>query len=122
MRGKLSGQEAEKEVQMFPLTFLHFYWTHGTTCSKLVGGLDKTSLLGKTVNGVVAARLLAEVAADGEGGDLTIVHTTLINIGEVDLHGSVILRSDQAVGGRALAGDVKINTFSSVVLHYVCLA
>lgn len=80
--------------------FLLFYWTL-TSCSKLVGDLDETSFLGKTVNGVVAAGLLTEVTADGEGGNLTIVDTTLINVSEVDLHGSVILSSDQAVGGRA---------------------
>lgn len=63
--------------------------------------LDETGLLGKAVNRVVRASLVTEETADGEGGDLTVVDSLLINVGEVDLNGSVILGGDQAVGSRA---------------------
>ena len=38
-------------------------------------------------------------------------------LGDLDLHGGVVLGSDESVGGRALAGDVEINNFSFVVFH-----
>ena len=38
-------------------------------------------------------------------------------LGDLDLHGGVVLSSDESVGGGALAGDVQINNFSFVVLH-----
>ena len=38
-------------------------------------------------------------------------------LGDLDLHGGVVLGSDESVGGRALAGNVEINNFSFVVFH-----
>ena len=37
--------------------------------------------------------------------------------GDLDLDGGVVLGSDESVGGRALAGDVKVNNLLLVVLH-----
>ena len=82
------------------LLFLFVYWTHRNPL-ELVGVLDQAGLLSKAVNRVVGASLLAQEAADGEGGGLSGVDSLLVNVGEVDLHGSVILGGDQAVGGRA---------------------
>ena len=39
-------------------------------------------------------------------------------LSDLDLDGSVVLSSDESVGGRALAGDVEINNMSLVVLHF----
>ena len=41
----------------------------------------------------------------------------LAYLGDLNLHGGVILGSDESVGGTALAGDVEIHNFSFVVLH-----
>lgn len=73
----------------------------------LVGVLDESSLLGKAVDTVVRASLVTEETADGEGGDLTSVGSLVVNGGKVDLNGSVILSSDQAVGSRAGGEDRK---------------
>lgn len=46
-------------------------------------------------------------------GNLLSGHLSLIiNLGDVDLDRSVILGSDQSVGGRALAGDVKVDNLA----------
>lgn len=71
--------------------------------------LDESGLLGKAVNRVVRAALVAEEAADGEGGVLTSVDSLVINVGKVDLDGSVVLSSDQAVGSRAERRKIKKN-------------
>ena len=76
---------------------------------ELVGVLDESSFLGKAVNRVVRASLLTEEAADGESGDVASEDSLLINVGKVELNGSVVLGSDQAVGGRAVRNDQEAN-------------
>lgn len=72
--------------------------------------LDKTVALGKAVQGIVGLAHGADEAAqsvdvvlagDGAAG--------LVNLGDGDLDGGVVLGLDDAVGGRALAGDVAIS-------------
>ena len=41
--------------------------------------------------------------------------------GDLNLDGGVVLGGDESVGGGALAGDVKINNSSFVVLHIFIL-
>lgn len=54
---------------------------------------------------------MTEETADGEGGGLTVEGSLLVNVGEVDLDGSVILSGDQAVGSRA-GGERRIKNVS----------
>ena len=57
------------------------------------------------------------VSGKGEGGVLAVVDTGLVEVAHVDLHGSVILSLDEAVGPAALAGDVKLDVFAFFVVH-----
>ena len=52
-----------------------------------------------------------------EGGVLPVVDTGLVEVAHVHLHGSVILRLDEAVGPAALAGDVKVDVLTLFVKH-----
>ena len=54
---------------------------------------------------------------EGEGGVLPVVDTGLVEVADVHLHGSVILRLDEAVGPAALAGDVEVHVFTLSVDH-----
>ena len=69
--------------------------------------LEETVPLGEPVHGVVALGHGADETGEGVdvvlAGDLTAV---LVNLGDGDLDGGVVLGLDDAVGGRALPGDV----------------
>lgn len=71
--------------------------------------LDKSVPLSEAVHGVVGLSHGADEAAEGVdmvlAGDSTAV---LVNLGDVDLDGTVVLGLDDAVGGAALAGDVTV--------------
>lgn len=68
--------------------------------------LEETVLLGKAVQGVVALAHSPHEAAEGVGLVLASVTTVLVNLADGNLDGGVVLGLDDAVGGRALAGDV----------------
>lgn len=98
------GGGSEEKLRRFCFDFSFLVDTqHGHL--ELVGVLAESSFLGKAVNRVVRASLLTEETADGESGNVTSVDSLLINVGKVDLHGSVVLGSDQAVGSRAARKD-----------------
>ena len=69
--------------------------------------LEETVPLSESVHGVVALGHGADETGKGVdvvlAGDLTAV---LVNLGDGDLDGGVVLGLDDAVGGRALPGDV----------------
>ena len=71
--------------------------------------LDDAVPLGEAVHGVVGLAHGADEAAEGVGvvlaGDGAAV---LVDFGDVDLDGAVVLGLDDAVGGAALAGDVTV--------------
>jgi hypothetical protein len=71
--------------------------------------LDDAVPLGEAVHGVVGLAHGADEAAEGVGvvlaGDGAAV---LVDLGDVDLDGAVVLGLDDAVGGAALAGDVTV--------------
>lgn len=72
--------------------------------------LDKTVALRQAVQSVVGLAHSANEAA--EGVDVVLAGdgaAGLVNLGDGDLNGGVVLGLDDAVGGRALAGDVAIS-------------
>lgn len=71
------------------------------------------------VEGIIRVTLLTEGTAESVGDVGTGHLALLIDFGNVDLDRSVILGDDQSVGGRALAGDVKVDNLSLIVLHDV---
>ena len=54
---------------------------------------------------------------EGEGGVLAVVNAVLVEVTHVNLHGSVILGLDEAVGPAALAGDVEVDVLTVSVDH-----
>ena len=54
---------------------------------------------------------------EGESGVLAVVHAGVVEVTDVNLHGSVILGLDEAVGPAALAGDVEVHVFTLSVDH-----
>lgn len=72
--------------------------------------LEEALLLRKSVERVVRLALGANVAADGEGGVLAGNGAALlVNVSNVDLNRGVVLGLDDAVGGIALARNVKLD-------------
>eukprot|EP00353_Schmidingerella_taraikaensis_P019299 CAMPEP_0185601038 /NCGR_PEP_ID=MMETSP0436-20130131/828_1 /TAXON_ID=626734 ORGANISM="Favella taraikaensis, Strain Fe Narragansett Bay" /NCGR_SAMPLE_ID=MMETSP0436 /ASSEMBLY_ACC=CAM_ASM_000390 /LENGTH=86 /DNA_ID=CAMNT_0028230889 /DNA_START=13 /DNA_END=273 /DNA_ORIENTATION=- len=67
--------------------------------------------------GLVRLSLVTNVTAEGDGVEATSVETGFVDVTDVDLHGSMVLGSDQALGPRALAGDVEVDVVASGVLH-----
>ena len=71
--------------------------------------LDEAVTLGQSVQGIVGLAHGADEAA--EGVDVVLAGdgaARLVNLGDGDLDGGVVLGLDDAVGGRALAGDVAV--------------
>lgn len=67
--------------------------------------LDRATEQGRAASRAAAvAHLLAQRAAQGEGGEGAGVDTRLIHVAHVDLHAAVVLGRDQAVGPRAAQG------------------
>lgn len=69
--------------------------------------LEETIALGESVQGVVALAHGADEARESIDNVLTgDGPAVLVNLGDGDLARAVVLGLDDAVGGRALAGDV----------------
>lgn len=69
--------------------------------------LQQAVTLSEAVHGVV--RLAHGADESTQGVDVVLSRnrvTLLVNLGDGDLHGAVVLGLDNAIGGRALAGDV----------------
>jgi len=65
------------------------------------GGVPLTTLLGSdTVDRVVRVTLGSDSAADGNGGGLTLDGLSIgVDVGDLDLDGSVVLGRDETVWG-----------------------
>lgn len=73
---------------------------------------------GKTVERVVGFTGSTDGTRDGIGLGLALDDSSVgINIGNVDLDGSMILGIDESAGSRALSRDVQVNDDALVVLH-----
>jgi hypothetical protein len=70
--------------------------------------LQETVTLSKTVKGVVSLTHGANESAESVVDGLSGVTSVLVDLSDGDLDGSVVLSLDDAVGRRALAGDVAI--------------
>lgn len=71
--------------------------------------LDDAIALHKSVEGVVALAHGTDETAEGVDVVLALdLAAVLVNLGDRDLDGSVVLGLDDAVGGAALAGDVAV--------------
>ncbi|KAM6532234.1 hypothetical protein FSOLCH5_001663 [Fusarium solani] len=69
--------------------------------------LEEAISLGQSVEGVVALAHRSDETAEGVGVVLALDGTAvLVDLGNRDLDGAVVLGLDDAVGGAALAGDV----------------
>lgn len=71
--------------------------------------LDEAVTLDQSVQGIVGLAHGTDEAA--EGVDVVLAGdgaAGLVNLGDGDLDGGVVLGLDDAVGGRALAGDVAV--------------
>jgi hypothetical protein len=68
--------------------------------------LEEAVALGEAVHAVVALAHGADEAAEGVDLVLASVTAVLVNLGDRDLDGAVVLGLDDAVGRAALAGDV----------------
>jgi hypothetical protein len=64
--------------------------------------LQVTIVGGKTVDGVVSFRFLADETTEGIGGEGVGGATFFIDISHVQLNGGMVLGSDETVGGRAI--------------------
>lgn len=80
--------------------------------------LQETIFLCKSVHRIVALAHGTDEAA--KGVDLVLASGTavLVDLGDGKLDGGVVLGLDDAVGGRALAWDVKVDELSAFVLHF----
>jgi len=68
--------------------------------------LEVTVALRQPVQRVIALAARAHKTAQGVGLVLAGVAAVLVDLGDGDLDGAVVVGLDDAVGGRALAGDV----------------
>jgi hypothetical protein len=86
-------------------------------------GLDETVALSQAVQGVVGLAHGADEAAQGVDVVLALDGTAvLVDLGDGDLNGGVVLGLDDAVGRRALPRDVAAKKNALSVLPYcVCL-
>lgn len=96
----------------------HFVVLAQTLFHLSLGGpdvLNKAVALGQAVEGIVGLTHGADEAAEGVdvvlAGDST---AGLVDLGDGDLDRGVVLGLDDAVGGRALAGDVAVGRGGSV--------
>ena len=69
--------------------------------------LEEAISLGQSVQGVIALTHRSDETAEGVDVVLALDSTAvLVNLGDGDLDGTVVLGLDDAVGSAALAGDV----------------
>lgn len=88
------------------------YYITGTFCLSGVREdvLEETVLLGKTVDAVVSLTTATDVTAEGVGEVLADNGAALlVDLGDRDLDRRVVLGLDEAVSGRALARNVKLD-------------
>lgn len=80
--------------------------------------LEETVLLSQAVQGVVSLTLGTDETGKGVGEVVTGDDVSLVvQLSDVDLDSTVVLRLDQTVSGRALAGSEKLDVDALVVLH-----
>eukprot|EP00455_Lapot_gusevi_P037605 TRINITY_DN421_c0_g1_i1.p1 TRINITY_DN421_c0_g1~~TRINITY_DN421_c0_g1_i1.p1 ORF type:complete len:119 (+),score=1.56 TRINITY_DN421_c0_g1_i1:108-464(+) len=85
---------------------------------KLLHFADEARVGSQLVEPGIRFALGADVARESESGVLSWDgDTVLVEVGNVDLHASVVLGGQDARSGRALAGDVHINVLAFFVLH-----
>ena len=66
--------------------------------------------MGQSVQRVVGFTSRSDVTAKSVGGVGTLDGSAFfVNVGDVDLHGGVVLSLDDSVSGGALSGDVKFD-------------
>jgi len=82
---------------------------------ELVGGgeggqvLNQTGLSSQNIQSLVSVAHVADEAREGEGGVVAGEQAVLVNVADVQLHRGVVLGSDDLLGGRALAGNVRLS-------------
>lgn len=80
--------------------------------------LEETVLLSQTVQRVVSLTLGTDETGKGVGVVVTRDDVALlVQLSNVDLNSGMVLRLDQTVSGRALAGSEKLDVDALVVLH-----
>jgi len=80
--------------------------------------LEEAIPLGQSVEGIVALTHCSDEATQGVDDVLALNGTTvLVNLGNRDLAGAVVLGLDNPVGRRALAGDI---TGRGIVRKFLC--
>lgn len=88
---------------------LHIQRTHGLTRVR-PDVLQQTVLLGQSVDRVVSLTSGSDVAGQGVGGVRTSNGSALsIDVGDVDLDGSVVLSLDDSVRSRTLSWHVQFD-------------
>merc|ERR1719266_285446 len=84
--------------------------------------VDDTVLLGEPVDAVIALSHPPDGATDGVRlGGSGHAAGGLVNLGQVDLDGSMVLSTEDPVAGAALPWNVHVHVFSSLVLHGAAL-
>lgn len=72
--------------------------------------LQQTVLLGQSVQRVITLTSGSDVAGQGVGGvGASDSSALLVNVGDVDLDGGVVLGLDDSVGSRTLSWNVQFN-------------
>merc|ERR1719192_396761 len=98
------------------MAFNRFYSSSLRNYLEILG--DDAVLLGQSVDTIIGFTHTTNLTANGVGLE-PAGHPSggLVNVGDVDLDGGVILGGDDAVAGRAFSRDVHIHVFSGFVLH-----
>lgn len=80
--------------------------------------LEESVALGQSVQSIVALTHRSHETAEGVDVVLSLdLSAVLVDLGDGDLDGGVVLGLDDAVGGAALSGDVQVHNLSLVVFH-----
>lgn len=111
--GAVVGPAACSLIGLSYLPILPFCFSSINSCLRLPLGrpdvLDKAVALCEAVKRIVGLTHGADKAAEGVDVVLAVdLAARLVNLGDGDLDGAVVLGLDDAVGGRALAGDVAV--------------
>jgi hypothetical protein len=72
-------------------------------------GSDVAAILQNLVDGTIRLALAAHKAAQRNAGRLSVQVAVLVDVGDLELHGGVVLGCDDSVGRNALARDVQID-------------
>ena len=79
--------------------------------------LNEALALSDLVDGVVAHASLAEITLDNDGGGDASHVTVLVEVGDVQLNGGVVISTHKVGSVAALARDVKLDVFALLILH-----